>query len=52
MTTTSTGALASVLAAHNPPKPAPTMTTFDGIAFERWADEMAPGITALYSKLA
>src|SRR5438132_4985395 len=50
MTTTSTGALASVLAAHNPPNPAPTMTTRGGIAFERGAERIAPSIVHINSK--
>jgi hypothetical protein len=48
MTTTSTGALARVLAAHNPPNPAPTMTTRGGAACEREIEEMAPNMTGHY----
>jgi hypothetical protein len=44
MTTTSTGAFARVLAAHNPPNPAPTMTTRGGAARVREIEELAPNI--------
>jgi hypothetical protein len=37
--------LASVFAAHNPPNPAPTMTTRDGAVCEGETAEMAPIIT-------
>jgi hypothetical protein len=49
MTMTSTGALVSVLAAHNPPKPGPMMTTRCGVAGKRAADELAPGMIGLYA---
>jgi hypothetical protein len=47
MTPTLTGALARVLAAHNPPNPAPTMTTPGG-ASERAIDEMATNLAGYY----
>src|SRR5712691_396771 len=46
MTTTSTGALASVLAAHNPPNPAPTMTTRGGIASPPQCSKSCPLLSA------
>jgi hypothetical protein len=50
MMMTSTGVFARVLAVHNPPKPAPMITTRGGV-FERRA-EMTPSMVELYAAWA
>ena len=52
ITTTSTAAFARVLAAHNPPNPAPTITTRGGVVSERAIDGMAPDMTGHYIDIA
>ena len=40
------------LAAHNPPNPAPTITTRGGVVSERAIDGMAPDMTGHYIDIA